>query len=158
MVGPKKGERECLVGPDAEIIRNNYSLVIKNPNVKVLGLSATPVVNNLREGRSLLKLISGKVYDDVAIRPTIPNAVTLYEKLSAISIRELARYSIDVDTHIIDVTAPRPPDISVRNLKSNPLAIEKYLTSMIAFPLSALHRLVMALPNLEFASPFQLGS
>jgi len=32
-----------------------------NPNVKVLGLSATPVVNNLREGRSLLELITGKI-------------------------------------------------------------------------------------------------
>jgi superfamily II DNA or RNA helicase len=100
----------------------------KNPNVKVLGLSATPVVNNLREGRSLLELISGKVYDDVAVRPTIPNAVTLYEKLSTISIRELPRYSVDINTHTIDVTAHKPTDISVRHLKSNPLAIEKFLT------------------------------
>jgi len=99
-----------------------------NPNVKVLGLSATPVVNNLREGRSLLELISGKVYDDVAVRPTIPNAVTLYEKLSTISIRELPRYSVDIDTHTIGVTAHKPTDISVRHLKSNPLAIEKFLT------------------------------
>jgi superfamily II DNA or RNA helicase len=49
----------------------------KNNNVKVLGLSATPVVNNLMEGRSLLELITGKIYDDVATTPTIPNAVTL---------------------------------------------------------------------------------
>jgi hypothetical protein len=40
----------------------------KNSQVKVLGLSATPVINNLMEGK-----------------PTIPNAVTLYEKLSTIS-------------------------------------------------------------------------
>lgn len=99
-----------------------------NPNVKVLGVSATPVVNNLREGRSLLELISGKVYDDVAVRPTIPNAVTLYEKLSTVSIRELPTYSIDVDTHTVDVTARKPVEISIRQLKSNPLAIEKFLT------------------------------
>jgi superfamily II DNA or RNA helicase len=99
-----------------------------NPNVKVLGLSATPVVNNLREGRSLLELITGKIYDDVAVRPTIPNAVTLYEKLSTISIRELPSYSVDIDTDTIDVTAHKPTDISVRHLKSNPLAIEKFLT------------------------------
>jgi superfamily II DNA or RNA helicase len=100
----------------------------KNPNVKVLGLSATPVVNNLREGRSLLELISGKVYDDVAVRPTIPNAVTLYEKLSTTSIRELPSYSVDIDTHTIDISAQKPAEISVRHLKSNPLAIEKFLT------------------------------
>jgi hypothetical protein len=85
-------------------------------------------VNNLREGKSLLELLTGKIYDDVAIRPTIPNAVTLYEKLSTISIRELPSYSVDIDTQIIDVTAERPTDISIRHLKSNPLAIEKILT------------------------------
>jgi SNF2 family DNA or RNA helicase len=35
----------------------------KNRNIKVLGLSATPLVNNLMEGRSLLELITGKIYD-----------------------------------------------------------------------------------------------
>ena len=100
----------------------------KNPNVKVLGLSATPVVNNLREGKSLLELITGKIYDDVVTKPTIPNAVTLYEKLSTISIRELPNYHVDVDTHFYDVEAKRPDDMSLRQLKSNPLAIEKFLT------------------------------
>ena len=100
----------------------------KNPNVKVLGLSATPVVNNLREGKSLLELITGKVYDDVATKPTIPNAVTLYEKLSTLSIRELPKYSVDLDTQVIDVVAQRPTAITVRHLKTNPLAIEKLLT------------------------------
>jgi hypothetical protein len=61
----------------------------KNPNIKILGLSATPVVNNLNEGKSLLELMTGKIYDDLATTPTIPNAVILYEKLSTISIREL---------------------------------------------------------------------
>lgn len=100
----------------------------RNPNVKVLGLSATPVVNNLREGKSLLELLAGKVYDDVATRPTIPNAVTLFEKLSTISIRELPKYIVDVKTDTIDVVAKRPSDISVKHLKSNPLAIEKFLS------------------------------
>lgn len=100
-----------------------------NSNVKVLGLSATPVVNNIREGRSLLELITGKIYDDVATRPTIPNAVTLYEKLSIVSIRELPKYSVDVQRHDdIYVQTQRPTDISIRHLKSNPLAIEKFLT------------------------------
>ena len=53
----------------------------KNPQLKILGLSATPVVNNIREGKSLLELMSGKMYDDVSTKPTVPNAVTLYEKI-----------------------------------------------------------------------------
>ena len=69
-----------------------------NKYLKVLGLSATPVVNNLTEGKSLLEIITGKIYDDVATASTIRNAVTLYEKLSTISIRELPQYSIDIHT------------------------------------------------------------
>jgi hypothetical protein len=57
------------------------------------------------------------------------NAVTLYEKLSTISIRELPRYSVDIDTHVVNVTAERPSNISVRHLKGNALAIEKILTN-----------------------------
>ena len=100
----------------------------KNNKVKVLGLSATPVINNLMEGRSLLELITAKIYEDVAITPTIPNAVTLYEKLSTISIRELPQYNIDLHTEHIDVEAKKPLDITIKHLKSNPLSIEQFLT------------------------------
>ncbi|HEY4681515.1 MAG TPA: integrase repeat-containing protein [Nitrosarchaeum sp.] len=101
---------------------------IKNPLVKTLGVSATPVVNNLQEGRSLIELITGKVYDDVATRATIPNAVTLYEKLSNISVREMPDYPIHLDTQIIDVEASKPDNIQIKQLKSNPLSIEQILT------------------------------
>ena len=100
----------------------------KNKKLKILGLSATPVVNNLLEGRSLLELISGKMYDDVATSPTIPNAVTLYEKLSTISIRELPQYNIDINTNHIDVEISRPNNISIKHLKRDPLSIEQYMT------------------------------
>ena len=40
----------------------------RNPLIKVLGLSATPVVNNLREGKSLVELITGKIYDDLNVK------------------------------------------------------------------------------------------
>ena len=65
----------------------------KNPNAKVLGLTATPVVNNLTEGKSLLEMITGKIYNDINTKATVPNAVTLYEKLSTISIREIPPYN-----------------------------------------------------------------
>ncbi len=102
----------------------------RNRQVRVLGLSATPVVNNLMEGRSLLELITGKIYDDISTNPSVPNAVTLYEKLSHISIRELPQYNIDINTEHLDVTAPKPKNIGIKELKSNPLLIEKYLTNV----------------------------
>jgi hypothetical protein len=101
----------------------------KNKNVKVLGLSATPVVNNLMEGRSLLELITDKIYHDVATTPTIPNAVTLYEKLSIVSIRELPKYDVDIRTEDIDVKTQVPPnEITITELKSNALTIERFLS------------------------------
>jgi superfamily II DNA or RNA helicase len=99
-----------------------------NHKIKVLGLSATPIVNNLFEGRSLLELITGKIYDDVATTPTILNAVTIYEKLSNLSIRELPNYDVDIRKEDINVKVERPKNINIRRLKSNPLKIEQFLT------------------------------
>ncbi|MGA7369849.1 MAG: integrase repeat-containing protein, partial [Nitrososphaeraceae archaeon] len=100
----------------------------RNTHVKVLSLSATPVINNLMEGRSLLELMTGKIYDDVATKPTIPNAVTLYEKLSMNSIRELPQYSVDLHTEHVEIQAEKPQSISMNYLKSNQLGIEQILT------------------------------
>ena len=82
----------------------------------------------MREGKSLVELITGKIYDDISTKPTIPNAVTLYEKLSTISIRELPKYYVDIDRKFVDVEAQKPSQITLKQLKSNPLAIEKFLT------------------------------
>ena len=37
-------------------------------------MSATPVTNNLEEGKSLLQYITGKMYEDLATRGTVQNA------------------------------------------------------------------------------------
>jgi len=100
----------------------------KNPNLKILGLSATPVVNNIREGKSLLELMSGKIYDDVSTKPTVPNAVTLYEKITTNSIRQKPNYKINVVKNETEVEAERPTGSSLAELNSRPLAIEQYLT------------------------------
>ena len=98
-----------------------------NPEVKVLGLSATPVVNNINEGKSLLELMTGKVYDDLVTRPTIPNAVALYEKLSTVSIRQIPKYPKYRDERV-DVDASRPDGKQIQYMNNNPLAIEQILT------------------------------
>ena len=93
----------------------------KNSEVKVLGMSATPVINNLKEGRSLLEMITGKIYHDIATKARIPNAVSLYEKLSTISIRELPEYKSDIKTEFVEVRAEKPPQVSIAELKSEPI-------------------------------------
>jgi superfamily II DNA or RNA helicase len=100
----------------------------KNSNVKVLGLSATPVINHLMEGRSLLEYITGKVYDDLATRPTVPNSMALFQKLLTISIREKPEYKSEIVEHDVEVYTERPKNISSKQLKHNPLLIEQILT------------------------------
>ena len=100
----------------------------KNPEVKILGLSATPVVNNIREGKSLLELMSGKIYDDISTKATVPNAVTLYEKITTNSIRQKPNYKIARQDHFVEVEAERPTGTSLGELNSRPLAIEQVLT------------------------------
>ena len=101
----------------------------KNPDLKVLGLSATPVVNNLREGKSLLELMSGKIYHDISTKSTVPNAVTLYEKITNNSIRQIPNYKLPI-IEDINVEAERPTGTSLAELNSRPLAIEQHLTNV----------------------------
>ena len=47
-------------------LMNEYLKIAKNitPQLKILGMSATPVINNLYEGRSLLELVNQETIQD----------------------------------------------------------------------------------------------
>ena len=47
---------------------------------------------------------------------------------STLSIRELPQYNIDINTEHIEISTVKPTGISIKQLKSNPLSIEQYLT------------------------------
>jgi superfamily II DNA or RNA helicase len=101
----------------------------RNSQIKVIGMSATPVTNNLEEGKSLLQYITGKEYEDLATRSNVQNAMSLHQKLSTISIREIPKYDSDVKVHHeTEVYANKPQNIRIKELKKSPLLIEQYLT------------------------------
>jgi hypothetical protein len=99
----------------------------KNENVKAVAMSATPVINDLTEGKSLLEVLTRKEYHDVETRPIIPNAVNMYQKFMLLSVREKPEYS-NVMTHFLEVEAPKPTAASIRQLLRTPLLIENLLT------------------------------
>ena len=99
----------------------------KNKDIRVLGMSATPVVNNLTEGKSLLELITGYRYDDVSTKPTIPNAVTLFEKLTMLAIRQIPKYR-NPDKQYAEVSIDIPSHKDLLELHKKPMAIEQVLT------------------------------
>ena len=90
-------------------------------------MSATPVVNNLTEGKSLLELITGYRYDDVSTKPTIPNAVTLFEKLTMLAIRQIPKYR-NPDKQYAEVSIDIPSHKDLLELHKKPMAIEQVLT------------------------------
>ena len=103
-----------------------------NPKVKVVGLSATPVINELSEGRSLINLVTGLTLDDktLKVNPNVGNAVALHEKFANISVREKPDYQIHEDIHFIDIDAEWPSGRQSRELIANPLMAEEILTQI----------------------------
>lgn len=64
-----------------------------NPGLRVMAMSATPVVNNLHEARTTLELVIGKDLSDVPTRPTIANAVEYHKLFLRFGIRYRPDYS-----------------------------------------------------------------
>lgn len=61
----------------------------KNPQLCVLGMSATPVINNLQEGKSLVDMVSGLAHDDLNTRPTVAHCMKLHQRLVTLGTRWL---------------------------------------------------------------------
>lgn len=59
----------------------------KNADLCVLGMSGTPVINTLQEGRSLVELITGHRHDDLETKATVQNCVRLYQRLVTLGTR-----------------------------------------------------------------------
>ena len=63
-----------------------------NPSLHVLGMSATPVINNLQEAKKLLETVTGEVFSHVGTVHTINNALTLHRLLMLHGLRYRPRY------------------------------------------------------------------
>jgi Hypothetical methyltransferase/Probable Zinc-ribbon domain/Type III restriction enzyme, res subunit/Helicase conserved C-terminal domain len=101
----------------------------RNSRLCVLGMSATPVINNLQEGKSMIELVTGVAHDDLDIRPTLANCIALHQHLVRLGIRWMPEYSIDCNPLEIDVDCSSFLD-EIRQLgeKGTPLALEQILT------------------------------
>lgn len=75
----------------------------QNPDLHVLGMSATPCVNNLQEIRGLLELITGKDLSHMSTRPTWANASAFHEMLVCSGLRYRPDYAKGVEPVIVPV-------------------------------------------------------
>lgn len=63
---------------------------------KVLGMTATPLINNLNEVKSILELVTGKEFNEIGNRNTIENIHLAYKNLLLYGFRYVPDYSINV--------------------------------------------------------------
>ena len=59
---------------------------VKNSSLHVLGMSATPVINNLQEGRSMIELITTKEFNDLNTHASVNNAMRVHQHLKSLGI------------------------------------------------------------------------
>ncbi len=102
----------------------------KNPALRVLGMSATPVINNLQEGRSLIDLVTGISHDDLEVdRPTVPNCMKMHQRLVTLGIRWMPQYDIGYDQVEIPIDCGSSiEEIRALGKSGSPLELEKILT------------------------------
>jgi len=95
----RRGALMRLIGRSSEM----------NSCFHLLGMSATPVINNLIEARSLLQLITGKKYEDINTRGTISNALKIFNQLLLNGIRYIPKYDINLK----ELTSENTPVLNI---------------------------------------------
>mgnify|MGYP001162262561 CR=1 FL=1 len=102
----KSSQRRKLMN---EYIRISSNM---NPELRVLGMSATPVINNLYEGRSLLELVVQKRISDVEEKIDLNSCMNLYQHFvregirmnpGAMSRTKVIKKTVDATSKISDI-------------------------------------------------------
>jgi len=75
----------------------------KNPNLAVLGMSATPVINTLDEGVSLIEMVTGKDYSDLDTADKNSNALNIHKHLVINGIRYMPDYKMQLNEKEIEI-------------------------------------------------------
>ncbi len=74
-----------------------------NPTLAVLGMSATPVINNLQEGIGLIEMITGEKHDDLEPKISEENCMKLHQRLMTNGLRMKIPMNVSIDIKDIEV-------------------------------------------------------
>ncbi len=101
---------------------------LANPELRVLGMSATPVINNLAEGTSLLRLVTGEE-PAIGSEPTVANCIALHQALVRHGIRWIPQYEAALAYQEIPVDCTEElAELQALPPRAGVLAIEQVLT------------------------------
>jgi superfamily II DNA or RNA helicase len=101
-------------------------LAKENPDLPVMGMSATPVINNLLEAKKLLEIVTGLRFLELNTKATINNALAVHRALMVYGFRYRPRYELEMRTKIVPTTHNELLS-PLRNVGSNVLAVEQLL-------------------------------
>jgi superfamily II DNA or RNA helicase len=99
----------------------------ENPNLHLMVMSATPVINNLVEPKKLIELISGEVHEELETKSSISNGIEMYKSLTRYGIRYKPKYGITVNENLIKVNGENLVDALKKVPKGSPIGFEKVL-------------------------------
>lgn len=99
----------------------------KNPNLHVLGMSATPVINNLKEGKSLVELVTGVERSDLSEKATLNNCMRLHQAFVTLGIRSRVKPKINIKRVTLPVDCTYLVD-EIREEGTSILKMEQILT------------------------------
>lgn len=99
-----------------------------NPDLHVLGMSATPIINNLKEGKSLVELVTGIERSDLGERATINNCMKLHQAFVTLGIRSRVKPKITINRVKIPIDCTHLVD-EIREDGTSVLKMEQILTS-----------------------------
>jgi superfamily II DNA or RNA helicase len=68
----------------------------RNPDLHVLGMSATPVINTLTEARKLVEIVTGMTFADLSTQATVNNALAMHRTLKIYGLRYRPPYEIEI--------------------------------------------------------------
>ena len=101
-----------------------------NANLKVLAMSATPIINNLQEVKSLMELLTGKEYEEIKNKTSINNIHEAYKALLMNGFRYIPKYDIKVNTEYIPVDGDIIVDELLAKNNNDMLGIDQILASV----------------------------
>ena len=101
-----------------------------NPELRVLGMSATPVINDLHESVSLMQMITSNDYDIDTTR-SISNALVIHEHLVNLGVRFKPTYaSMHLETKKIQIDAPTQFAYELTQEPNKILSLEQKITEL----------------------------
>jgi superfamily II DNA or RNA helicase len=102
----------------------------RNAELCVLGMSGTPVINTLQEGKSLVELITGHRHDDLETAATVQNCMRLYQRLVTLGTRWKPDYAIQLDVRREEIDCAADLEEIRRLGRGTMLELEQVLTRL----------------------------